>query len=55
MIKSIICAGQGGQGVLTAGKLLMHAQQTRGYMLHGSLPMEMKCAVEMQAERHYQR
>ncbi len=25
MIKSIICAGLGGQGVLTAGKLLMHA------------------------------
>lgn len=30
MIKSIICAGQGGQGVLTAGKLLMHAAADKG-------------------------
>ena len=30
MKKSIVCAGLGGQGVLTAGKILMHAAHEKG-------------------------
>lgn len=42
MLNEIICAGFGGQGVLTAGKIIMYVAYKAEKKLHGSHLMEMR-------------